>query len=115
MEVAGYFEFPLRTFARGPGKIIYPGKIYLSSLEVILSRVSFSPGEKVIRTEEVKEVKEGSICCILLTIIAAGKPRANSKEGRFSQHSYLSFLPLLTPHECFFSFRGVVGGAGDKD
>ena len=29
------------------GKLIYLGKIYLSSPEVNLSRVSFSPGEKV--------------------------------------------------------------------
>jgi len=55
MEVAGYFEFSLRTFTRG--KIIYPGKIYPSSLEVILSRVSFSPGEKVI-LKKLKKLKK---------------------------------------------------------
>ena len=68
-------------------------------------------------TEEVKKVEEGSICYILPTIISAGKPRANSNESRFSQHFCHTFplFPSLPLHECFSSFRGVVGGAGDKD
>lgn len=83
-------------FCQRPGENYLPREIYPSSLEVILSRVSFSPGEKVI-LRKLKKLKKVLFAVFYWQQLRLGNLALTRKKVDFpSTHTFPSFPSL--PH-----------------